>query len=330
MVGRHDVVDPLQTEFFHQAILQGLEQSFNASLGLRTVGRDGLNIEFSHRPLELRQGLMVLSGYLLVHLVGTEFIEVNGAGLAVLEEVVTPEGEDGNHAFVSREHGFGYFSRGVVDRRQETEFTGAPAIFEPVMVRTVELFHFTKRIFAGSPLTVWAFVLSSFWCPETGRNHELTNGLIGDNTLMLFRELLGHECRTEVRVACPDQCHDFCSLDFGKTVVALPTATLMDETLFARETNAFLQTLHLTGTQGELGGRGGGGYSFFKELSDDVVTIDLPVGHRDRVMTHRAVVVKNNGFTIPEGVTFLYCPKVTLSLWCDTPSFICLVALLVP
>ncbi len=40
VIGRREAVDSRQAHFFYQAVLQGLEQPPDASLGLGTLGRD--------------------------------------------------------------------------------------------------------------------------------------------------------------------------------------------------------------------------------------------------------------------------------------------------
>jgi len=49
------VGDAAQAQFFHQAILQGLVGPLNASLGLRAVGTDNLDVQLLHRTSKLGQ-----------------------------------------------------------------------------------------------------------------------------------------------------------------------------------------------------------------------------------------------------------------------------------
>ena len=53
-IGPFQRIDSRQTHFFHQPVLQRAEQPLDASLGLRRMGRDPLDVQFRQRAAELR------------------------------------------------------------------------------------------------------------------------------------------------------------------------------------------------------------------------------------------------------------------------------------
>src|SRR5579863_2130010 len=55
VVGSGDTVDSRQAHFFHQAVLQGPEQSLDAPFGLGTVGRNPFDSQFTQGASELRE-----------------------------------------------------------------------------------------------------------------------------------------------------------------------------------------------------------------------------------------------------------------------------------
>ena len=144
-------IDPRKPHLFDESVLECLKDSFNSSLGLWRVCRDILDLQTLHRSLELGAGLVVLHRHLLIHLVGAEFIEINGPGLAMNEQILLPEGKDGEDTFMFSKLGFCDDPRGVINGEEQADLSRATPVLEPMMIRAIELLHLSKAFFAGAP-----------------------------------------------------------------------------------------------------------------------------------------------------------------------------------
>ena len=95
----------------------------------------------------------------MVHVVGAEFIEINGPWLAVVPEIRAPEAKDGEDAFMLGKLERNHPTGGVVDRGQQAHLGRPVSVLKPMVVGTVKLNHLAKTGFSFSPCSVDGCVL---------------------------------------------------------------------------------------------------------------------------------------------------------------------------
>src|ERR1035438_2261277 len=114
------------------------------------------------------------------------------------EDIAFPETGNLDDAFAPAEFGSRDRALGIVDRSQEAALI-CP-VFEPMMIRPVELFHRAEPFPAGTPGMVLAVPFFLLWLPEAILDHELTHVLIGESNAMQVVQFLGGECGSEIRI----------------------------------------------------------------------------------------------------------------------------------
>jgi len=132
----------LEAEFADEAILEGAKEAFDATFGLRGVGRDPADAEFVEGAAEL--GTVPVAAELLGQgeraALGLEegmAISVDGGGDAVAAEEGTEEEEIAVRVLLGAKAGTDDAASGIIDRREQHE-ARAPG-FEPRVLAAVHL-----------------------------------------------------------------------------------------------------------------------------------------------------------------------------------------------
>ena len=145
LVGGDQIVGTGQTQFAGEAILKGSPETLDASLGLRTSGRDVGDAELLERAAELRG--LAAAGELFFHrpviVVANEdavAVAVETEGYAEAAQQAVEQAEIAAGVFGGEEFGDQNFASGVVQKAEQGKLRAA--IFQPAMKAGVEQQHF--------------------------------------------------------------------------------------------------------------------------------------------------------------------------------------------
>ncbi len=137
--------NPVQTQLFGQAILQGLDRTLDPSLGLGGIGTDDLNIQLLHSASELGQVAVDACGR-HIDPKNAVFVAVEGNWFAVLPEIAFRCLSVAEETLAFHKEQLHQLPGGIVNEYQQ--HTGWRSPFEPVMRRAIDLDQFSK---AGAP-----------------------------------------------------------------------------------------------------------------------------------------------------------------------------------
>jgi len=193
--------DPLETKLFDEPVLEGLEQSFHSALCLGRIGEDDRDAQVLHHSGELSLHVRVLKDRLLVHLVCGELVDVYPLRKPILQGIFLPEAENGEYTLMFPEREGENPSGGVVNRRKKTEFTGAAPIFEPMVVRAVELYELTEAGPRFAPMAMGDRLRGPFWFLEPELDHDPADGLWVTVEPVDLRKFLRGERLCEVMIS---------------------------------------------------------------------------------------------------------------------------------
>lgn len=127
--------------------MQGLNDAFDASLGLGGVGTNDLDVQFLHGASKLGHRLPA-SGTGLIDPKNAVFVAIEGHRLARLPEIAFSSLGIGLETFAVDELQLEQLPGGVVDEHQQDTRLGSP--FKPIMRGTVNLYQLPK---AGASFT---------------------------------------------------------------------------------------------------------------------------------------------------------------------------------
>lgn len=201
--------DSGQTELFDQTVLVGTEVSFHATLGLRGVGADDLDVEVVHGACELCDGGIVpellFDGGLAIDLVDGVFVDVEGDGSSPAAEVIVGSGHEVESVFNRDKATEEDFACSVVDKDQEGAAWSAS--LEPIVIRTIQLDQFTDGSPAFAPSAVFRGGSSGF--VEAFFDHCFSKDKGREVNFFDFFEFFIGKGRTEVGVFGSDEVQRF-------------------------------------------------------------------------------------------------------------------------
>lgn len=219
-IGFRDGGYACQTKFFDQAILERLKAAFDASLGLRGVSADQLDIDGFQDPANLGQSQSQFDFFPVDPEHGV-LVGVEAYRPAILGEVMA-------HAVHVRLAGLSGIeahkqnpAAGIVDKHDQCAY--AASLFEPPMMGAVDLDQFSE---AGP-----SFTQLMDGCPTLPANrmqpfldHPFAQRGNGNANAVPLKGLLLGECRLEVMVELPDIGHHFLTKPFRQTTVTGPAS----------------------------------------------------------------------------------------------------------
>jgi hypothetical protein len=237
----------MKAEFADQTILQGAPEPLNASLGLRRVGRDQLNVEFGEEPGDLggvtgtlqpggRLGSVAratedavavgIDGEGKLAAVGDEAeeLEVATGVLSGAEECPDPPG-------------------GVIDAAHQRE--PGTAILEPVVITGIDL---DEGALLSGPFAAPAMLGGppGTWSSDPSGAQQAVNGGPGEVNTFVFREHLSEVLSVEVLVLRRGQGHHLLCDPRIETVRGLTTPVAMRQAGGSVVLELSSKALHLT------------------------------------------------------------------------------------
>src|SRR5208282_2204686 len=187
------------SHFFHQPVLQRLEQPLDAPFRLRRVRCDPLDVQFRQSAAELRARRSVVQLLLPLHRPGSHkqavFIGVERQRPPVALQPSTQGAKIFFTGIVLHETAPGP-AGGVVDHRDQV--AGGTAILQPVERRAVHHHQFAERGTTRAP-HVHQLHSPATCLPQSSSTHPLPQGLPA-HTQPVLRQMLGRERRTETQI----------------------------------------------------------------------------------------------------------------------------------
>lgn len=220
----------------------------DATLGLRRVGADDVDVELRQRAAELRVAPGLLSAG-IDDAEDTRLVAVEGDRLAVSLEVGPRRGEIVEGRLRSHEAKLLEPARRIV-HVDEQGATRAP-VLEPVVVAAVDLDELAETRSAVPRLVSPAGPLRAGH-PQTRTDHPLAQRLDADRDTVVRRQLLACERRTEVGVALAHERHGRFPRGGRELAVARLPALARDEPACALLAQGPAQPPHLAFTEPEL------------------------------------------------------------------------------
>ncbi len=198
-----NTIDSCKTKGFDESILKSAIHSFYSSFCLRRIGKDKSNPEFLTNSSELSHYIARISCSRVVDLVGSKFIQIQRVRLseACIFYVFFPEWKDILYAFIHSKLSFEYFSCGIIRCKKETTGTRLSidihsiSSFQPSMIRSIELYHFSESCFWFSPFTMFfSYNLFGFlFFPQSPEYHLGSKSLRSEGDGMKKRGMIFHK-----------------------------------------------------------------------------------------------------------------------------------------
>jgi hypothetical protein len=195
---------------FDEAVLEGAEETLDASFGLGRIGREELDGKLMEEAGELAArrlaGQLFADGGLLGALEDGVAVGVDSQRKAVREGDVLQEEEVAGGVFFGAEEGSGDVARGVVDSGDEAEL-GASA-FKPVVLTAIELEEHTGLGTASTPGAVARGALLAR-TGQAGPSTDPPDAGAGEVDGVVFVQHVGQVMVVVVGVGGPGQGKDF-------------------------------------------------------------------------------------------------------------------------
>lgn len=129
--------DGAKTQLLDQTILQSLVHALDASLGLRRIGADDVDVQLGQRAAELCLATAAPGGSLVRHPENAVFVAIEGHRLSVATQVRHSRCEVVENRFGLHEAQLHQPARGVVDVHQQR--AGRTALLKPRVRTAVDL-----------------------------------------------------------------------------------------------------------------------------------------------------------------------------------------------
>src|SRR3989338_6811133 len=232
-VGVGDARYPSESELFDQPVLEGFEESFDSSFGLRRKGEDQCNPEGFHGPLKLCFEVRIGNGNPLGHFVGGETVKVDFAGQAVHPRILGPEPHNREYAFVRDKGKVEEVPGGVINPGKQAGFRDAATSLEPVVVAAVKLDECATPAPPFPPGSVdRTGCAPTIFCrrPETFRDHEGADRFRVMTDAVFFTELLSGKGGAEVRIPGTENGYQTVAFHLRNSTLARASATAVHET----------------------------------------------------------------------------------------------------
>ena len=194
-----------QAQFLDQAILMGSEAALHAALGLRAVGGDDFDVELFHGAGKLSDGIEIpqflFDGRLEIDLVDRIFINVEGDGAAMAQQIGLRRAQQGQSILDMNELAVEDAAGGVVD--VDDQDAAWSSSLKPIMIGAIELLQHAHAGPALAPGSVFRFGLLGL--PDSVPDHSTTQSGDGNVDSMQLLELFIGKGRAEVFIFGLDQ-----------------------------------------------------------------------------------------------------------------------------
>jgi len=254
LIGSVQGGDASQTQLLDEAVLEGAEESFDASFGLGAMGMKDLDVQFSQGAgvlgLRLPISELLLNGGLTSGDKNAVFIHIQGHRAAFLLDVGPGGLHEGLGAFGDREHRIGDPTGGIIDEGDQD--TGGGSVFEPVVMRAIRLEEFSITRSALSPGAMAG--LPGMRGPHPLGSHESSDSFC-PYLDAVGGEFLGGEGGAEIRIVGSNQGESLLLQLRGHLVIGRTTPELVGQPCGTPALQSATEASDMAGGSGAAGRR---------------------------------------------------------------------------